>query len=156
MPVIFVLFKGLKEKTVTWLSKLRSTSRRTKSSDQSTAVASNNVQKHYKMDNGGDVHRLMDLSGGTLTETPALADKVGHKRHMRTQTAESIDAVPLPLMQLEEDSYHGQLRGTYHPLTNASYQQAEVEHQAWVDAYHQQWSRGYREQWVQTHGHGTP
>lgn len=114
MPIIFVLFKSMLEKSVSWASKIwssRSTSRRLgpKSMDLSTTGASSSQMNPYK-EVGNKQETLPQVPQGTLTGLRSFMRNAGRSRPMKTQTTVTVNDVVLTPMSGEYD-YYGQQRG---------------------------------------------
>lgn len=124
MPVIFVLFKGLMEKSASWVSKLwssRFSSRRggggdPKSSfDPSTGATSRSGNPYKEVGNRRDDGGLLpQVPRGALTGLRSFVRNVGRSRPLPATTRNATtntqgDDVMLTMMSAEYD-YHGHIR----------------------------------------------
>lgn len=126
MPVIFVLFKGLLEKSVSWVSKLWSSRSRSsrrgvldaKSLDPSTGATGSSSRggNPYREVRGDDRKGLLpQVPRGALTGLRSFVRNVGRSRPLpatQTNVTDRVgdgDDVMLTMMSAEYD-YHGHIR----------------------------------------------
>lgn len=124
MPVIFVLFKGLMEKSASWVSKLwssrfghsrhgRGGDPKSSQFDPSTGATSQSGSPPYKREGGGGL--LPQVPRGALTGLRSFVRNVGRSRPlpattMRTGTNNNHDDDVMLTMVSAEYDYHGHIR----------------------------------------------
>lgn len=107
MPVVFVLFRGMFEKSLTWATKWYGSTRARKSEPEEHILQTEDFDPYLELHDGQD---LSVVPKATLTGPKTFVRNIGRTKPAQARTGISVSDEVMLTYATVDDHYHDQLR----------------------------------------------